>query len=165
MELLNNKQIDYNLRRTAEKGYISLLYKHQLEELALKYFGIKDSNSKYIGYMCPYSGKIYSKKSNLVLEHIIPVDLKGGTVLFNCIPTSKEVNGKNEKWKHHLIKWWTNSKYWDIDAPKRLEKLVNYMLEAYDLVFKEYSVEEIEESYQEVFEIDDDLTISKKRRE
>lgn len=163
MDLLNSTQILGNLRRTAEKGYISLLNKTQIEELALKYFGIKDSYGKYIGYMCPYSGKIYSKKTNLVLEHIIPVDSKGGTVLFNCIPTSKEVNGKNAKWNHHLISWWITSKYWDNEAPTRLEKLINYILEAYDLVFKEFSIEEIEESYQEVLEKEEDLITSKRQ--
>ncbi|MBE6140901.1 MAG: hypothetical protein E7172_05155 [Firmicutes bacterium] len=163
MELLNYPQIELNLRRTAEKGYISLLHKEQVEKLALKYFGTKDSNGKYIGYMCPYSGKIYSKNSNLILEHIIPVDSKGGTVLFNCIPASKEVNSGSQKGSKHLISWWTNSKFWDNGAPKRLEKLVNYILEAYELVFSEYVIEELEDSYQEMLETEDDLSISKRQ--
>ena len=142
--LLNESQIICNLRRAAYKGYISLLNQYQLEELALKYFGIKDENDNYIAYTCPYSGK---QASNLILEHIIPISSKGGTVVFNCVPASSEINGKDEKGSKHLIDWWTNSKYWDNDSPYRLEKLVNYMLEAYENVFKEYSIDEVENSY------------------
>ena len=37
-------QIEPNLRRTASKGLISLLNHQQLEDLAFKYFGIKDES-------------------------------------------------------------------------------------------------------------------------
>ena len=102
------------------------------------------------GYQCPYSGKVYTNYEDIVLEHIIPVISKGGTVLFNCIPTSKEVNGSDQKGAKHLITWWIKSKYWDKDAPSRLEKIVNYMLDGYNSVFEEYTVEEIESSYQNI---------------
>ena len=39
--------------------------------------------------MCPYSGKVFTDYRKIVLKHIILVDSKGGTVLFNCIPTSE----------------------------------------------------------------------------
>ena len=144
-------QIEPNLRRTAQKGLISLLNQQQLEDLALKYFGIKDEYGNVISYQCPYSGEIYYSYEDIVLEHIIPVNSNGGTVLFNCIPTSKKVNGTDEKGAKHLISWWINSKkYWDEDAPKRLEKIVNYMLDGYDQVFEQYTVEEVESSYLEI---------------
>ena len=134
--LINEFQIISNLRRTAEKGLISLLNPYQLEELALKYFGIYEGD-ELVGYMCPYSGEVYNDFNEIVLEHIIPVSGHGGTTIFNCIPTSEEVNKKNEKGIKHLIDWWPNSKYWDKDAPKRLEKIVNYILEGYDIYINE----------------------------
>ena len=155
--LLTRTQIKGNLRRTAEKGLISLLNQYQLEQLALKYFGVYE-NEQLIGYQCPYSGELITNFNDIVLEHIVPVASKGGTVLFNCIPTSKEVNAANQKGAKHLIDWWTNpdNGYWDKEAPLRLEKIVNYMLEAYELVFKEYTIEEVENSY---LEIEPDETI------
>ena len=171
--MLNSTQIISNLRRTADKGLISLLNQRQLEILALKYFGVKDEYGNYVAYTCPYSGKTFSNFNNLILEHIIPVSSNGGTVLFNCIPASKEINGSNEKGAKHLIEWWTNSKYWDDDAPNRLEKLVNYMLEAYSEVFNEYSYEELVESYLNILDdnddfiedINDDLSFSKQNEQ
>ena len=133
--LIKNSQIESNLRRTASKGSISLLNPKNLEELSFKYFGIKDKDGNIIGYQCPYSGEIYTDYRNLVLEHMIPVNSNGGTVLFNCIPTSSEVNKVNEKGAKHLITWWTNSKYWNNSAIERLKKLLNYILEAYSIVF------------------------------
>ena len=154
--LVSLTQIEGNLRRTASNGLISLLNREQLEQLAYKYFGIKDEYGNIIGYQCPYSGKIYTDYKDIVLEHIIPVNSKGGTVLFNCIPTSKEVNGANQKGAKHLISWWNNSKFWGKEAPIRLEKIVNYMLDAYNLVFEQHTIEEIESSY---LEIDTDNSI------
>ena len=158
--LLSYTQIDGNLRRTAQKGYISLLDHYQLEALALKYFGVKDEDGEIIGYTCPYSGNLITDFSDIVLEHIIPVTSKGGTVLFNCIPTSTEVNKTSEKGTKPLIDWWTNSKYWDEEAPLRLEKLVNYMLEAYENVFKEYTIEEVENSYLDIELYDEEREIT-----
>jgi len=148
--LVKSSQIEGNLRRTASSGLISLLNHGQMEKLALDYFGIKNEYGDIIGYQCPYSGKIFTDYGGLVLEHIIPVISKGGTVLFNCIPTSEEVNKTSEKGSKHLISWWTNSRYWDKEAPSRLEKLVNYILDGYDKVFDEYTIEEVENSYLEI---------------
>jgi len=148
--LVSYKQIEGNLRRTAENGLISLLNHQQLEDLAFNYFGIKDEYGNIIGYQCPYSGKIYTDYKDIVLEHIVPVASKGGTVLFNCIPTSKEVNGTDQKGAKHLIHWWTSSSYWNQDAPLRLEKIINYMLDGYEQVFKEYTIEEVESSYLDI---------------
>ena len=146
--LISQSQIDSNLRRTAIEKYISLLKQEQLEYLAYKYFGIYEDGI-LVGYECPYSGKRLTNRSDIVLEHIIPVASKGGTVLFNCIPASYETNSTSEKGAKHLIEWWFDKKckYNDEKAPHRLEKLVNYILEAYDIVFNETTMEELEESY------------------
>ena len=154
--MINDTQIEINLRRTADEGLISILHKSQLEQLALKYFGVKDEEGNYIAYQCPYSGKIITDYNEIILEHIIPVASKGGTVLFNCIPATSEVNGMKEKGSKHLIEWWTNSKYWDNTAPQRLEKIVNYMLEAYDQVFDEYTIEELEDSYLDIIDTEEE---------
>ena len=148
--LVSYKQIEGNLRRTADNGLISLLNQKQLEDLAFKYFSAIDEKTGLPGYQCPYSGEVYTNYEDIVLEHIIPVASKGGTVLFNCIPTSKEVNGSDQKGAKHLITWWIKSKYWDEDAPSRLEKIVNYMLDGYERVFEEYTMEEVESSYQDI---------------
>ena len=63
--LINSSQIEFNLRRTARKGYISILNQEQLEFLALKYFGIKGEDGNIIGYQCPYSGEIYTDYRNI----------------------------------------------------------------------------------------------------
>ena len=157
ISLISDNQINRNLKRTAAKGLISLLDKNKLHNLAWKYFKAKDEFGNTIGYMCPYSGKIIHNPKDIVLEHIIPVDSNGGTVLFNCIPTSSEVNKLSEKGAKHLISWWKNSAYWDTTAPTRLESIVNYMLDAYDIVFKEYTLDEVEESYLNIEGINNDI--------
>ena len=86
-------QIEPNLRRTASKGLISLLNHYQLEDLAFKYFGIKDEYGNITGYQCPYSGKTYTDYKDIILEHIVPVVSNGGTVLFNCIPETETGGG------------------------------------------------------------------------
>ena len=132
--LVSEYSIISNLRRTSSKGLFSCLSQHQLNNLALKYFGIYDNN-KLIGYECPYSGKRMTNTEDIVLEHIIPISSGGGTALFNCIPTSVEVNKVSEKGAKHLISWWLNSKYWNSSAYVRLEKIIEYMLEAYEITF------------------------------
>lgn len=128
-ELIPKSIIYSSLRRTLKRGLLSSIDLDTFFSLSLKYFGVYE-NGKFVGYQCPYSGKIADE---IVLEHIIPVSLGGGTTLFNCIPTSYEVNGSGEKSNKHLISWWINSKYWDDDAPKRLEKIVKYILDAYEI--------------------------------
>ena len=144
--LVTSSQIIDNLRRTASKGLISLLNQEQLEQLAQKNFGVYQ-DEQLIGYQCPYSGEIITNFNDIVLEHIIPVSSNGGTVLFNCIPTSKKVNGSNEKGAQHLLAWWKQKKYY---SPEKLDKLLSYMFEAYDIVFKDYTIEEVETSYNDI---------------
>ena len=141
-----HRQIEGSIRRTATKGYISLLNKKELEYLAIKYFGKIDNDGNF-EYTCPYTGKIIRDKKELVLDHIIPVYLNGGTVLFNCIPISYEVNSSNEKGAKHLLSWWTKSKYWDENAPKRLETLLKYILEGYKITFEKTNIEDLIYSY------------------
>ena len=165
--LINESQISSNLRRAAEECLIALLNRKRLENLAFKYFGVYKDN-ELVGYRCPYSGKVYTDYGDIILEHIIPISSKGGTVLFNCIPASSEVNGLDEKGANHLIEWWTHSKYWDEDAPIRLKSLVNYIIEGYNHVFDEYTIEELETSYldilnEEDYTKEDDLKYSKRQ--
>ena len=143
--LISYNQVDGNLRRTADRGLISVLYRKQMNALALKYFGV-DSNGNYtenkediVAYRCPYSGEIISDLSTAHLEHILPVSSNGGTVLFNCIPILDKVNlSKHDE--ANLLVWWQEQNYFNYD---RLEKLIQYMLEAYTLAFKEPNEEEL----------------------
>ena len=134
--LVTTSTILCNLRRTATKGLISLLNQKQLEELAIKYYGVYE-NGKLKGYICPYSGELITNTKDIVLEHIIPVSSTGGTVLFNCIPTSTKVNGSDEKGALHLLEWWKDKSYYSGD---KLNRLMAYMFEAYDKVFSEYTI-------------------------
>ena len=132
--LINPYQVESNLNRTADKGLISELYRKQLNKLALKYFGV-DSNGNYtdklediVAYKCPYSGEIITDTSQIHLEHILPVSSNGGTVIFNCIPISEYAN--ISKHDRHLIEWLHWKGYFDY---KNLDRIVNYIFEAYDL--------------------------------
>ena len=132
-QLISKDTIYHNLRRTSKKGLLSSNTTYFINYLALKYFGIFNEKNELIGYQCPYSGVVLKNNNDIVLEHIICVDAGGGTTLFNCIPTSSTVNSSNEKGTKHLLTWWTNSKkYWNKEAPKRLEKLVQYIFDAYE---------------------------------
>ena len=145
--LINYSQVEGNLRRTADRGLISELYRKQMNALALKYFGV-DSNDNYtdnkeeiVSYRCPYSGEIIKDLSSAHLDHILPVSSNGGTVLFNCIPILDKIN-LSKKDEPNLLVWWQEKgeEYFDYD---RLERLVKYMLEAYTLAFKEPSEDEL----------------------
>ena len=141
-QLLSDTQYRNNKRRTIKKGLITLLDEEQLETLSLQYYGIKDEKGNYIGYECPYSGEIIYDSSNLVLEHIIPVNSGGGTALFNCIPTSEKVNNSGEKGTKNLLDWWLSSGYFTVE---RLEKLVNYILDGYEVTFENKRLDLINE--------------------
>lgn len=131
LEPINYGQVSKNLRRTASKDAISLLYLSQLNRLALSYYGIYE-NGSLVGYQCPYSGEVLTDSGKIVLEHIIPCSSGGGTILFNCVPTSSKVNGTNEKGARHLLEWWREKEYYSAD---KLAKLLAYIFEAYDNVF------------------------------
>ena len=149
--LVSDFAVVSNLRRAASEGLLSSLTTSKLNELALKYFGIYE-NGELVGYQCPYSGKKITNPKKIVLEHIIPISRGGGTVLFNCIPTSVEVNKSNEKGTKHLISWWKHPdcKYWNKNAPVRLEKIINYLMEAYEITINEENLENnFIESYSE----------------
>ena len=142
--LISYNQVDGNLRRTADKGLVSELYRKQMNALVLKYFGIdKDGNytenkNEIVSYRCPYSGELIKDLSTSHLEHILPVSSNGGTILFNCIPILDKVN-LSKKDEPNLLTWWQKQDYFSYD---RLERLVQYMLEAYNLSFKEPTNEE-----------------------
>ncbi|MBR2712288.1 MAG: HNH endonuclease, partial [Bacilli bacterium] len=159
-ELVTSNQVKLNLRRTIDKGLISSLNRLQEVKLALKYFGV-DKNGNYtsdtdniVNYRCPYSGEI--GYNNLVLDHIIPVKSKGGTVLFNCIPVNKTINWN--KHSNNLLTWWNNKSYFDYE---RLDRLVQYILEAYEIYDKEI-IEEDDYIYEEenILEEQEELTKS-----
>ena len=163
--IISDKTIQTNLIRTANEGLLSILDNNLMHVLAYKYFGVYE-DGELIGYQCPYSGKIYSNSQDIIFEHIVPVKSGGGTVLFNCIPASIETNSVSEKGARHLIEWWVNSKYWDVNAPKRLEKLVNYILDGYENVFNTYSIDELEETYldyieEDIYSYDEDFELRK----
>ena len=139
-QLISRSIIYGNLRRTLKRYLLSSKSVFQINDLALKYFGIYNDAGELIGYQCPYSGKKITNTKKIVLEHIISVNSGGGTTLFNCIPTLEIVNKRDEKGTKHLIEWWTGSKYWNNDAPQRLEKLVQYILESYEITFNQNAI-------------------------
>ena len=141
---ISKNQIDGNLRRTAELQLISKLSVEELNLFAKKYYW----NDEHNCYICPYTGKLIKDYNDLVLEHIIPVSSRGGTVLFNCVPAHKSINGTDQKGAKHLLDWWIDTEYF---TPERLETLVNYMLDAYNQVFTTYTEEEILNSYEEFY--------------
>ena len=163
--LISYSQVDGNLRRTADRGLISELYRRQMNSLALKYFGV-DSDGNYtenkediVAYRCPYSGEIISDLSTAHLEHILPVSSNGGTVLFNCIPILDKVN-LSKRDEANLLVWWQEQNYFNYD---RLERLIQYMLEAYTLAFKEPTEDELYDYDNSIVDDDyienDDLSI------
>ena len=132
--LVSDMQIKHNLIRTMKIGSISIISKMELITLALKYYGVDGQGNftsqpeKVVGYMCPYSGKIVGI-NDIELDHIIPIKYNGGTVIFNCIPVYKKAN--RDKWDNpDLLNWWKRKSYFDED---KLERLVCYMLDAYDI--------------------------------
>ena len=163
IDLISNRQIERNLRRSLDSENIALLEKRKLIALSLLYFGKKDDTGKYVTYTCPYTGKEYNiseiereleKKQSekddnkrLELEHIMPHSGGGGTVLFNCLLSSVEANGIGEKWNFHLLDWFNQSgkKYY---TPDRLNRIVCYMLSAYSVAYKEYKENELEFDYE-----------------
>ena len=137
---ITDDSVYHNKRRTAKLGLLSILDKNEINRLVDKYF--RDSNGNL---HCAYTGEILNQ-DNLELEHIIPVSLGGGTVIFNCVPASSKVNGTSEKHTNYLFDWWTNSKYYSEES---LERLVNYIFEAYEVFisggFKNKAHKETEE--------------------
>ena len=163
--LISYSQVDGNLRRTADRGLISELYRRQMNSLALKYFGV-DSDGNYtenkediVAYRCPYSGEIISDLSTTHLEHILPVSSNGGTVLFNCIPILDKINLSKSDEPNVLV-WWQKQNYFNYD---RLERLIQYILEAYTLAFKEPTEDELYDYDNSIVDDDyienDDLSI------
>ena len=143
---------------------VSLLKQQDINKLALDYFGIK-KDGKIVGYQCPYSGEIITNVKDIILEHIIPLASNGGTILFNCIPTSSNVNKMDEKGSKHLLTWWKNSdKYKESFSKERLSKILDYIFEAYEIVFSDYYINKkgLEESYinNDAVESDKNIIIS-----
>ena len=178
IKLLSDSQIDGNLRRSMDAGNLALINHRKLIALSLLYFGVKDENGKYVKYICPYTGKEYNlddvrKELNkpynirnldkiLELEHIMPHSSGGGTVLFNCIPVSKKGNSVAEKGNLHLLDWLSNPKssgyrYYKNGGAERLNKLVNYMVSAYEISFEEYKESELEFIYDSTNEIEEGI--------
>ena len=175
INLISNSQIDTNLRRSFDAGNIALLNRSILTALSLLYFGEKDENGKYVKYICPYTGQEYDleemmREKNkqyserdlekvLELEHIIPHSSGGGTVLFNCIPASRNANSVSEKGNLHLLNWLTNpessgKRYY---SAERLDKLIKYILSAYQISFKQYEESELEFEYEQAENEQDDI--------
>ena len=111
----SENNIYHNKKRTAKLGLLSILNRDEFNKLVDKYYRDENGNLH-----CAYTWEILSQ-DNLELEHIIPVSLGGGTVIFNCVPSSSKVNGRSEKYNNYLFDWWKN--YPD----ELLEKLINYI--------------------------------------
>ena len=151
---INKNQIYGNLRRTAVRGLISVLDIKLINHLAQKHFS-KIEDGKMV-LTCPYSGISIYDENDAILEHIIPVKSGGGTVLFNCIPAHVSINNHNQKGNKHLLEWWLNSEHFSYD---RLEHLLDYIFEAYDITFSMYTSEEIAQSFETFLnnELNDDI--------
>lgn len=117
----SENNIYHNKKRTAKLGLLSILNRDEFNKLVDKYYRDENGNLH-----CAYTWEILSQ-DNLELEHIIPVSLGGGTVIFNCVPSSSKVNGRSEKYNNYLFDWWKN--YPD----ELLEKLINYIFDGYEI--------------------------------
>ncbi len=136
--LISKRQILSNKRRTAKLGLISLLTESEINNLALKHFGVYQDN-QLIAYECPYSGKLITNNKEIVLEHIIPTSSLGATILFNTIPVSSSVNGLDEKGSLHLLTWFhSSSKYQNCLSTSRIIKILDYIFDGYDIVISNY---------------------------
>ena len=167
IDLVSNRQIISNLRRSMDQGNLAIINKRQLMALSLLYFGNKDDKGRYVEYVCPYTGEVYNLsdiknslgKADRILdfEHILPHSKEGGTVLFNAIPVSSSAN--SSKQDLHLLDWFnsTGSKYYQEGGVERLNNLVNYMLSAYDIAFTNYMEAEIDISYEYEEEIEEGI--------
>ena len=139
---LTNNQIRGNLRRAANKGCLSFLDEKIFHCLIIKHFGIIE-NGKCVGYIDPYTRLEIRDNADLVLEHIIPIISGGGTVAFNCVPSLATIN--SSKSDMHLIAWWRNSGLYKDD---NLVKLMEYMLDAYEISFGIKPVKPLVEEYE-----------------
>ena len=146
VELIGTGQVYFNLRRSALKGKISLLSAEQINKHFKKFY-YDEVQGKYF---CPYTG-VELTKENTVLEHIISISSGGGTVLFNCIPALKDINGADEKGARHLLDWWYNSEHFD---ENRLQTLIDYMISAYEEVLGEHNNVELLNSPSEIISED-----------
>ena len=147
---ITQEQTNSNIARTIKEGLISLLSDKEINKLSLKYYGIKGGNGDYIAFVDPYSGVIIRDEKQITLDHILPICLGGGTVLFNCIPVKTEIN--SSKNGSYLLEWWKQQEYYSED---KLEKLIEYMLEAYEITFDETNVDKLfmansNEDYEEI---------------
>ena len=116
-----------------------------MNALALKYFGVNlngdytNNKEEIVSYRCPYSGELITDLSTTHLDHILPVSSNGGTVLFNCIPVLDKVN-LSKCDESNILTWWLKQDYFSYD---KLERLIQYMFEAYSLFLKGPTEEEL----------------------
>lgn len=85
----------------------------------------------------PYTGYVINnenKKSKLILEHIIPIDRGGGTVLFNVLPARSDVN--SSKLNNDPLEWWITPET-GIFNKQRFIVFLNYIFDAYDKRIKD----------------------------
>ena len=140
-----DKQIKSNNIRTIKNGLFSNLNKEQINELISKYF--RDENGNLY---CAYSGEIIKNKKDLALEHIIPVNRNGSSVIFNVCPALTSIN--ISKHDNELLSWWKEQDFYSVD---RLRNLTMYVLEAYNTFFNDETViandlEDINENIEEL---------------
>ena len=137
-----DNQIKQENIRTIKGGLFSNLEKDQQKELTDKYF--RDENDNLY---CAYSGQVIKNKKDLALEHIIPINRGGSSVIFNVCPALKSIN--ISKHDNDLLTWWKDQDFYNID---RLRNLTMYMLEAYDTFFNGTNITIDEEDLKEIEE-------------
>ena len=132
--------LNAEIKRAIKKGLIGKLSSSDFNDWCIGWWlenGL-DENGKECkdGHLRdPYSGRIISmqnKKSQLILEHIIPIDRNGGTIIFNVLPSRSDVN--SSKSNNDPIEWWLNSGFFN---EKRFKVLIKYIFDAYDKRIKE----------------------------
>lgn len=121
-------------KRAQKKGLINNLTDDEFNNWCIEWWINKNDDGIL---RCPYSGKVIdnniNKQSSIVLEHIIPIEKGGGTILFNVLPSRTDVNCS----KHDTdpIDWWINN-----FNKERFFSFVEYIFDAYDKLIEKGSI-------------------------
>ena len=78
---------------------------------------------EYFDYKCAYSGKCI--KSNLHIDHIIPVSKGGVSYIWNLIPSTPSANlSKNNR---DMEEWYKEQEYYSEDRLNKIYEYIEYM--------------------------------------
>ena len=128
------------VKRALKKGLVGKLTSVEFNRWCIKWWlknGLDENcNKNNDGYLRdPYTEYIIDsryKKSQLVLEHIIPIDRAGGTVIFNALPSRRDIN--SSKSNNDPLEWWLKSGFFN---KERFKVFINYIFDAYDKRIKD----------------------------